>query len=70
MYFVNLFGIGIRYWICDIPNDTFAAMDDTRTKLEANWDTVLFDTDFLMSFGILHWQHPVSYTHLRTHETG
>jgi len=57
MYFVNLFGNGIRYWKCDIPQDTFQAMDDARIKLEAKWETVLFDTDFLMSFGILHWQH-------------
>ncbi len=57
MYFVNLFGIGIRYWICDIPMDTFSAMDQARMKLEEKWENIIFDTDFLMSFGILHWQH-------------
>jgi len=57
MYFVNLFGIGIRYWKCDISQATFEAMDVARIKLDAKWETVLFDTDFLMSFGILHWQH-------------
>jgi hypothetical protein len=57
MYFVNLFGIGIRYWICDIPGETYAAMDAERIKLDAQWETVMFDTDFLMSFGVLHWQH-------------
>jgi hypothetical protein len=57
MYFVNLFGIGIRYWNCDIPDAVFSAMDEARIKLEGKWETLLFDTDFLMSFGILHWQH-------------
>ncbi len=57
MYFVNLFGNGIRYWNCDLPHDVFIAMDEARRKREEKWETLLFDTDFLMSFGILHWQH-------------
>ena len=56
MYFVNLFGEGIRYWNCDIPLNLFTELDQARQKLESSWETLLFDTDFLMSFGISHWQ--------------
>ena len=56
MYFVNLFGEGIRYWNCDIPISLFKEMDLARKKLESNWETLLFDQDFLISFGIKHWQ--------------
>lgn len=56
MYFVNLFGEGIRYWNCDIPISLFTEMDQARQKLASNWEILLFDQDFLMSFGINHWQ--------------
>ncbi len=56
MYFVNLFGIGIRYWNCDIPLTIYTEMDKVRKNLDAKWETLLFDTEFLSSFNISHWQ--------------
>jgi hypothetical protein len=57
MYFVNLFGIGIRFWICDIPFATFSEMDKVRISRGTKWETEIFDTDFLLPFGITNWQH-------------
>ncbi len=57
---VNLFGEGIRYWICDIPTDKFQEMEQFRTEQNEEWEQSLYDLSFLKKFGYLHWSELAS----------
>ena len=57
---VNLFGEGIRYWICDIPTDKFQKMEQLRTEQNEEWEQSLYDLSFLKKFGYLHWSELAS----------
>ena len=50
---INLYGDGVRLWICDLPIPLFQEMNKTRN--DADWELVLFDLDFLSCFGYSHW---------------
>jgi hypothetical protein len=54
-FIINLFGIGIRYWVCDIPMVLFEEMELIRINLKVEWEELLFDFDFLQHFGFSHW---------------
>lgn len=57
---VNLFGEGIRYWICDIPTDKFQEMEQLKTEQNEEWEQSLYDLSFLKNFGYLHWSELAS----------
>lgn len=52
---INLFGEGIRYWICDIPIQQFNEFEKIKKRNNLDWETMLFDFDFLTHFGYSHW---------------
>jgi hypothetical protein len=54
-YILNLFGTGIRYWICEIPISVFEEMTRIQIKQKVGWEQLLFDFDFLKHFGYNHW---------------
>jgi hypothetical protein len=54
-YIINLFGTGIRYWICEIPLPVFEKMNTIRLNHKVEWEELLFDFDFLQHFGYKHW---------------
>jgi hypothetical protein len=54
-YIINLFEIGIRYWICDLPEPIFEEMLRLQTKHKVHWEQLLFDFDLLKHFGYNHW---------------
>jgi hypothetical protein len=65
MYFVNLFGAGIRYWICDIHMPRFLEMDEFRKKHDFPWENLMFDIDFLRRFNCTHWSELSTYQEQR-----
>lgn len=54
-YILNLFGTGLRYWICEIPAPIFEEMNTIRQNKSVEWENLLFDFDFLKHFGYKHW---------------
>ncbi len=54
-HYINLFGSGIRYWVCDIPIPLFEEMNKIRLNHKVEWEQLLFDFDFLKHFGYNHW---------------
>ena len=54
-YIINLFGTGIRFWICDIRQDEFDEMQTIQQRNQVEWENLLFDFDFLKHFGFKHW---------------
>jgi hypothetical protein len=54
-FIINLFGTGIRYWICEIPLPIFDEMYAIKEKNQVEWENLLFDFDFLKHFGYNHW---------------
>jgi len=60
-YILNLFGTGLRYWICEIPKPVFEEMTKIKTKKKVEWEQVLFDFDFLKHFGYDHWSELSSF---------
>ena len=60
-FFLNLFGTGIRYWICDIPTEQFNEMEQIRVKHSVEWEELLCDFDFLKHYGYAHWSELSSY---------
>lgn len=60
-YIVNLFGTGIRYWICEIPNPIVEEMNKIRLNHQVEWERLLFDFDILNHFGYTHWSELSSF---------
>jgi hypothetical protein len=52
---INLFGIGIRYWICEVPEGMYEGLQEIRTKHKVEWEQLLFDLDVLTHYGYSHW---------------
>jgi hypothetical protein len=61
-YFINLFGESLRYWICDLPQETYDFMRKYKEENSKLWEELFFDFDFLNTFGFNHWseltEHP------------
>lgn len=53
--YINLFGTGIRYWVCQIPQEIYEKMEHIRAGKHLTWEHLLFDLDFLDYFGYSHW---------------
>ncbi len=54
-FIINLFGIGVRYWNCEIPIQIYEEMNKIRLNHKVEWECILFDFDFLKHFGLNHW---------------
>lgn len=54
-YIINLFGEGIRYWVCDIPFNEFNEFEKIKKRTELEWEKLFFDLDFLAHFGYSNW---------------
>ena len=54
-YIINLFGEGLRYWVCDIPLKEFNEFEKIKKRNNLGWETILFDLDFLAHFGYSNW---------------
>ena len=57
---LNLFGEGIRYWICDIPIDRFEKMKQFKEQENTDWEQLFYDLSFLKDFGYDHWSSMAS----------
>lgn len=53
--YINLFGTGIRYWECELPQSTYEQMEQVRLERNTTWEYLLFDFAFLAKFGYKHW---------------
>ena len=54
-YIINLFGNGIRYWVCDTDAPILEPLNALRLQRSLRWDQVLFDLSLLNRHGIDHW---------------
>ena len=52
---INLFGEGIRYWICDIPLNRFEKMKKLKNEECILWEQFFYNLEFLQRFGYNHW---------------
>jgi hypothetical protein len=50
---INMYGDGVRVWLCHVKKDLLLRMDEARKHLP--WEFVLFDLEFLNHFGFDHW---------------
>ena len=60
-FLLNLFGTGIRYWICDIPSEQYNEMEQIRVKHSVKWEELISDFDFLKHYGYAHWSELSSF---------
>lgn len=60
-FIINLFGTGIRYWICEIPMPQFEKMETIKEQHIVEWERLLFDFDFLKCLGYKHWSEMSKY---------
>ena len=51
---LNLFGDGIRYWICDIPIARFEKMKQLKEQENSDWEQLFYDLSFLKDFAFDH----------------
>ena len=61
-FLLNLFGTGIRYWVCDIPTEQFNEMEQIRIKHSVEWEVLLSDFDFLKHYDYAHWSEISSFS--------
>jgi hypothetical protein len=54
-FFLNLFGEGLRCWVCDIPINQFKEMLDVKERHQLEWERLFFDFDFIKHYGFDHW---------------
>jgi len=64
-YFINLFGESLRYWICDLPQETYDFMRKYKEENNKSWEDLFFDFDFLNTFGFNHWSELTEYPEFR-----
>jgi hypothetical protein len=55
LYVLNLFGDGIRYWICDTDSPKWEPLVKYKNENHSDWNDLLFDLSFLNKFGFNHW---------------
>jgi hypothetical protein len=54
-HIINLFGNGIRYWVCDLDAPEMEPLIALKLQRSLRWDQVLFDLSLLNRHGIDHW---------------
>lgn len=52
---LNLFGEGLRCWVCDIPLAQFQEMSAIKERHQLPWERLFFDFDFIKHYGFDHW---------------
>lgn len=55
MFVVNLFGDGVRYWMCNPASPTWEPLQTFKEKHALSWDQLLFDLSLLNELGFTHW---------------
>ena len=55
MYVINLFGDGIRYWICDTSSPKWRPLLQFKEENSLEWNEMLFDLSLLERFGFDYW---------------
>jgi hypothetical protein len=53
---INLFGTGIRCWICEIPMHRYNQLKEVAEFHETTLDNILFDLEILQRLGYKHWK--------------
>lgn len=53
---INLFGTGIRCWICEIPIHRYNQLKEVAAFHETTLDNILFDLEILQRLGYKHWK--------------
>jgi len=64
-FFINLFGESMRYWICDLPKETYDFISKYKEENNKSWEELFFDFDFLNTFGFNHWSELTDYPEFR-----
>jgi hypothetical protein len=54
-YRINMFGTGIRFWLCQIPNDVFSMIQKVQERETEDLENLLFNLEFLNQLGYDHW---------------
>lgn len=54
---INLFGTGIRCWICEIPMHRYNQLKEVAAFHETSVDNILFDLEILKRLGYKHWKN-------------
>ena len=57
MYNINMFGSGIRYWICKIPMDEFLSIQKIRNDFKIEYERIFFDLELLEEIGYTNWEN-------------
>lgn len=52
---INLFGTGIRCWICEIPLHRYNQLKEVAAFHNTTLDNILFDLEILQRLGYKHW---------------
>mgnify|MGYP007014089459 CR=1 FL=1 len=50
-----MFGTGIRFWLCQIPNDVFSMIQKVQKREKEDLESLLFNLEFLNHLGYDHW---------------
>lgn len=64
-YIVNLFGDCLRYWICDLKDETYKYIFNHKIEFDKSWEEMFFDLDFLNTIGFNHWSELSNYDEFR-----
>ena len=54
---INLFGAGIRCWICEIPMHRYHQLKEVAEFNNTSLDNIIFDLDTLKRLGYNHWKN-------------
>jgi hypothetical protein len=54
-HIINLFGNGVRYWVCDLDTPEMEPLIQLKIQHSLRWDQILFDLSLLNRLGIEHW---------------
>ncbi|TXB66159.1 hypothetical protein FRY74_06190 [Vicingus serpentipes] len=54
---INLFGNGIRCWICEIPIHRYNQLKDVADFNKTSLNNVIFDLEILKNLGYYHWKN-------------
>ena len=57
MYNINMFGSGIRYWVCEIPMDEFISIQKIRDHFKIEYENIFFDLELLEKIGFSNWEN-------------
>ena len=53
---INLFGTGIRCWICEIPIHRYEQLKEVASFRKTTIHNIFFDLEVLQNLGYKHWK--------------